>query len=308
MLTVRYLNFWPDFVPSESLFHAVLLKLTKGSVKIIYDLDKVVDLQIESCYTSPSTIQHVKDRIELQLGLVDLTTYSEKYKLGYVRHSKNKSLKRIWYTAENLRSPTGVYDLTISFDPTDVYLKNLYFPFWMYRLNWNLTNKLTEIAPRPEELVASRLTNNKLKITDRRACFFSSTLEPMRLRIFESVSRAFKIDCFGSAFSGRVHSKLQKSSEYLYQICPENNLYPGYITEKLSEAWYAQNIPIWAGLHSNDVFNNDAYIDLTGLTSSQIYDRLATITSEELIDKLNQPLLRLVPKLDELEESISNLI
>jgi hypothetical protein len=202
----------------------------------------------------------------------------------------------------------GVYDLTISFDPTDIYLKNLYFPFWMYRLNWSLSNKLTDIAPRPEELVGNRLINSKLKINDRRVCFFSSTLEPMRLRLFDSVSQVFKIDCFGSAFAGRIHSKFQKSSEYLFQLCPENDLYPGYVTEKLSEAWYSQNIPIWAGLHSNTLFNTSAYIDLTGLTSSQISDRLATITSEELIDKLNQPLLHVVPKLDELEESISNLI
>jgi hypothetical protein len=304
MIKVRFLNFWPNFEAHNSLFYFCLQKICKTEVEIIRDPARRVDLQIESAYPQFTLKTHVSDRIKLELGLMTNFEYVEKYRSGFVRNSVNPTKKRIWYTAENLRAPHGIFDLTIGFDPTDKDLRNLYFPFWKYRMDWQLGNKLSEIAPKPIDLVSPRQFNPK-RIN---ACAFTSTRDVSRLKLFEIVNNVIDLDIYGSAFANKVNSKAKVANNYLFQVCPENVLYPGYITEKLTEAWHTGNIPIWSGLHVLKDFNPKSYIDVTNLTSEQITNELSRLGLDTLESIFNEPLLHSYPTIQELLDSLMTVI
>ena len=304
MFKVRFLNFWPGFDAHDSLFYSCLRKICKTDVEVVLDPEKKVDLQFESVYPQFSRKTHLSDRVKLELNIMSNFDYIEKYRSGFVRHAVNPTRKRIWYTAENLRAPHGIFDLTIGFDPTDKELKNLYFPFWKYRIDWDFGNKLTDIAPKPTDLVSPRQFNPK----KMNACAFTSTREVSRLKLFEIVNSLVELDIYGSAFSNKVNSKSNVAKNYLFQVCPENTLYPGYITEKLTEAWFAGNIPIWSGLHLVRDFNPKAFINVTSLTSVQISDELSRFDLETVESMYKEPLLYNYPTIQELLDSLMTVI
>ena len=303
MLKVRFLNFWPGFVAEESLFFHCLKKITDSNLVVINDSKSLVDLQFESVYPGVSSLRHLIDRLKLESGILSNDEYSEKYRLGFSRNSLSPSKRRVWYTAENLRAPHGVYDLTIGFDQTDSALKNLYFPFWMYRLDWGMGNSLTEIAPKPQDLVSPRIFHPR----PLEACAFSSTRNLTRMRTYAVMQSIMKLDLYGSAFNGRVDSKSEIANKYLYQVCPENSISLGYVTEKLVEAWAAGNIPIWQGLHFEDIFNPSAYIDVTGLSQYQIQNVFNGLTDQDLKKMYESPLLLKMPNIENLVKNLTEL-
>jgi Glycosyltransferase family 10 (fucosyltransferase) C-term len=304
MLKVRFKNFWPGFIPEESLFYFCLNKSSLSKLEIVRDERKKVDIEFESVYPVFSNFKQLGDRLKLQVGKMTLDFYEERYNLRINRESNGLARRRIWYTPENLRAPHGVYDLTIGFDPTDLNLMNLYFPFWMYRLDWGLGNKLTEISPKPIELLKKRAFITKPK----KACAFSSTRNLNRLRLYSIIDNIMELDLYGSAFGKRVDSKLGVASDYLFQICPENSLSLGYVTEKLIEAWFTGNIPVWQGLHHQHIFNPKAYVDVTGLNSSQISNILLGMSENEIQARFSEPILLFEPSLNSLMDSLRLVI
>ena len=82
------------------------------------------------------------------------------------------------------------------------------------------------------------------------------------------------------------------------QICNENDLYPNYVTEKIQEAWFAYNVPIWMGLDTMNWFNKEALIDLTNLSSQDIKEKIFKLSMEEIMYKQSLPILNKVPSLE----------
>jgi hypothetical protein len=158
--------------------------------------------------------------------------------------------------------------------------------------------------PTPEELTQKRTPQLRPLI----ACTFSSNPEPLRMRLIKETALVFQVEKYGSAFNKSVSSKLTTSKNFGLQICNENSLSPNYVTEKLQEAWFARNIPIWSGLDDNKLFNTESFIDATNLTSEELENLLRNFTTEELMFKQSLPLLKSVPTLDPLTAFISELI
>jgi hypothetical protein len=304
MLTVRFLSFWPDFVPEESIFYACLSIITKSSPKIVKDPNAKVDIEIESVFPKVRMFEHFSDRLKLSSNLMSLDRYTEKYRFRFSRNRQSVAKKRIWYTSENLRPPHNIYDLTLSFDVTDQKLRNLYFPFWMYRVDWGIGNVLTEISPKPYELTRSRDIPSRFK----NMCTFSSTREPSRLRLLSIINDISPLDKFGTAFENRVNSKKSVSEEYKIQICPENSFTPGYVTEKLQESWAVGNLPLWQGAHIDQQFNKDSFINLLGMNSLEIIDRISSLEEEEIKWITSQPLLNYEPSIENLLEAFRQVL
>jgi hypothetical protein len=134
-------------------------------------------------------------------------------------------------------------------------------------------------------------------------------LEPGRGLIIDAIEKAVTVDKFGAAFKNRVASKLETASRYSLQICNENDLYPGYVTEKLQESWVAGNVPIWSGIFpKNHPYNSEAIINVTDLTSIEITELIKTISDEEINLKMNQPLLTTHVTLFDLEDALLKLM
>lgn len=295
VLTTRYRHFWPGFEPKRSLFHFLLKEIAGTEIEVVEDPDKLVDIEFQSVYRNTSVASQAFDRALMTLGRMSTYDYVEKYRHGFSKFDIPNARQSIWYTAENLRAPIDVFTSTIGFDATDSASQNTYFPFWMYRLNWDLGNELSEISPRPIDLINTR----KIELTPLdEACVFSSTRDPGRMRLISIIEQEYRVNKYGSAFSGRVTSKLSTSAGLKFQICPENSNTWGYVTEKLVEAWSCKNVAIWEGVHSNEIFNVRSYVDVTGRSSKEILELLNSVSNDDWVWRLEQPLMTEIPTLE----------
>ena len=296
--TVRYRHFWPDFPPESSFFHSVLSRIIDSPVEIVVDPARKVDLEFQSVYRNGSTYRQVFDRSKMMTGKMAYFDYVEKYRHGFSRLDLPNARRSIWYTAENFRNPNSLFSGTIGFDASDSFSNSLYFPFWMYRLDWGLGNDLSEIAPKPEELLQS----GSVSLPEKESvCVFSSTRDPGRMRLVSILESSFEVVKFGTGFNSRVASKMDSARGFRFQLSPENSLTSGYITEKLVESWVCGNLPIWEGLHADSLFNKNSYIDVTRRTAIEIISELQKISDDDWLWRMSQPLLHELPTIVSLQ-------
>jgi hypothetical protein len=175
----------------------------------------------------------------------------------------------------------------------------------MQRIDWGMGPISHEITPTPQDLVQSRA----IAVRNMDICLFSSNLDPTRKRIIMALEKDNQIFKFGRAYSNPVSSKLMTSQNFSMQICNENDLYPGYVTEKLQEAWMSGNLPIWSGLLPTDhAFNLEAFIDVTSMSSEEISQIIGSLTEDEISFRVNQPLMKNVPSLANIKDSLSKIL
>ena len=74
----------------------------------------------------------------------------------------------------------------------------------------------------------------------------------------------------------------------------ENDLYPGYVTEKIFDAWLNKTIPIWRGLDSEEYLNREAFVDVTSLSFPSIFSIMQEIaSSSDIYDSyVSSPILK----------------
>ena len=303
-LKIRFLDFLDDNLDQKLLLISIIERETKGKIEVVKNLNTNVDLEIVSNFVKDPIYREVYLRLPLFNSQKKLHRKSLEKKYGFRSAYNTNAKKRIWITGENLAPPIDLFDGTISFAPNDKKTNNLYFPYWLFRLKWEKHHNFFEIMPTPEELTQKRVPQIRPLI----ACTFSSNPEPFRMRLIKDTALVFPVEKYGSAFNNRVGSKLQISNKFGLQVCNENSLSPNYVTEKLQEAWFARNIPIWSGLDENQMFNTESFIDATSLTSEELENALRNFTTEELMFKQSLPLLKSVPTIEPLTTFLSELI
>ena len=162
----------------------------------------------------------------------------------------------IWYTGENRRLPINTeWDVLMSFENDKFFRNNIYLPFWATRFGSDLQ------SAKSKQEVFTKDRRPKLG-KEKFACAFIGNPEPTRMAFVHELSCYKKVDLFGDAFNNPVQNKLEIMKSYKFNICFENDLYPGYVTEKPFEAWEVESIPIWWGLDKNAHLNPNAIIDI----------------------------------------------
>jgi len=158
---------------------------------------------------------------------------------------------RIFFTGENIRPNFKECDFAFSFD-FPVTTRNYRLP--LYHLYGHT------------ELLASK-TDDFSGFSDRKFCNFiySNRKATERIEFFHKLSQYKRVDSGGKVLNnigGRVDDKLKFLQSYKFTIAFENACYPGYTTEKISEALLARTVPIYWGnpLVSRD-FNPDSFIN-----------------------------------------------
>ncbi len=298
---ITYRNFWPEFKGEGSL----LEELVTYSLK-----DKSgLHVNISSVFTFSNLRKQIIERAKVQLGL---RSYEEYRKMALYRHPKIDPGAdiNIWYTAENLRPPSDGYDLSISFDKTDLGKKvpNIYFPFWMYNINWGRTNRsdIREYFPTPAELMSP-----VIRTKDRTdfCCAFFNNSEPVRLSLLQSLNAVDEVASFGQLFNRPVQKKLDVASNYVFMLTPENSYYPGYITEKVFEARSVGCIPIWWGCNEGMVLNSKAMIDASSLNASDLLAAVKRVYQSTQLQQemLAEPILLKTPEIESTLESMSQV-
>jgi hypothetical protein len=126
------------------------------------------------------------------------------------------------------------------------------------------------------------------------------------MHALSALSKIGKVDVFGGIARNTKYSradfKYDVAQDYKFVFCFENDLFPGYVTEKAPEAWATGAIPLYWGLDSAGFFNSEAMLNLSEFSSLEKYvDRVAEVnkSDEEWEYIAGQNLLRRRPKLDD---------
>lgn len=301
---VRYVNFWNGFNPNDFLVTKILHQNFGSRLEVVSDYETSVDLEIGSVFHFNKTSSKIFSYLLSNISEVKKFEYISKKDFGFANRKNLKAKKTLWYTGENLRHPSGVFSGTLSFDKTDLNDNNYYLPYWMVALDWSEDPTSGELSISNLGLMKSRNPDYR----DRTACSFSSTLEPSRVNLQRAVARSMKVDSYGRAHGRWVENKHEVAQKYGFQICSENDLYPGYVTEKLIDAWNSQTIPIWTGLDAEKYFNSEAILDFTRLNCDEIFERLEALTEKEVLEMRSAPILKRMPTIKPIVSFLEKVI
>jgi hypothetical protein len=301
MYTVQFNQLHPRVVKFLSSFIAVNFPGSKFANSGQGDCD----IQFNGVRMSHRSLMIEKIKNQVGMGRRDITP-ELKYQDGEIAPNR-KAKVNIWYTGENIRPPLHLdYDFFLSFDRDDFGGRNIYFPLWYLDIDWGFGEKFCPrlgISAKGEELSKPRqLVSEEKKF----ACAFLGHLHPIRYEAIRRIGEIGKIDVYGKSVGKPIERKFDIAKEYKYTICFENDIYPGYVTEKLLDAYYCETIPIyWGSLGVQDVINDDSHLNLNDFDSlSDFRDKILSIERKDYQHIYEQPFLNSMPNLDKLKEAL----
>ena len=232
---------------------------------------------------------------------------------------------KLFHTLENYYPTINIkYDFAIT-----SYLgigdeNHLRFPSWKEHVDWSplkIINKLAEGTKRfgsfynIEDLMNSQ--GNKFLTKERKMCLITSHLNEPRRSMYKILSKKFVVDGYGPYFDKKISNhnlsnftKKDILNKYAYNLCPENNLYPGYYSEKIPDAFLGKCLPIsWADNNVNYDFNENSFVNLLNHTKDN-YEEISNLLNDDNFLKkyIDQPLFLKKPSLDEEIKFITKIV
>ena len=279
---IRFRNFWPGFDPRVNVF-----------VKSLGHRRLQAPTEVESVFVSAwaALLTKIRRRLRERLFIRQFSKSS----------GKLSPKRRVWYTGENIRPPLdGSYDAFISFDQDDYSGKNTYFPLLystvLFDSPENIKRRGIAVGD-PHDLTRERRqAEEKTKF----ACAFIGNPESTRLRAVEQLRSYGQVDLYGPGVGNRVPSKYSFAKDYKFMLCFENDLFPGYITEKLLDAYLCGTVPLyWGDLGRDPLVNPRAFLNLKDFRSiSEFAKTVGTMGVDEYSKIFQEPLLLGVPSLE----------
>lgn len=228
-LSVSFHNFWGEFRPATSFFVRALRQSLDVSV-----VDVGRDLQISSVFGRETLPPN-------KAGTRPL---------------------RVWWTGEARDPQFQFHDLYFGFRRRTGALGNRWhrFPLWVIDIDW--------WNPASAHYVGRLKGPRSFQARPRFCNFIYSKPASIRAEFFLRLDEARHVDSLGRVFnnngggapSGR-EGKMRALADYTFTIAFENQLSPGYVTEKLLEPLLANSIPIyWGAPEARTDFNPEAFI------------------------------------------------
>jgi hypothetical protein len=143
------------------------------------------------------------------------------------------------------------------------------------------------------------------KIRRRNFAVVASNPEQIRTYFISKLKQFEDVEIFGK-LGKEIQNKDLTLRNFNFNLCFENDLYPGYVTEKAVEAYISGCIPIWRGLDGGEFFNKNAMIDVTNLDIESAINKVIEISRDRraMQEMRNEPLLAKTISIDKV---ISNL-
>ncbi len=194
-----------------------------------------------------------------------------------IQNFSNQTKLSIFYTGENYRVPNRER-YSISHDLDDYNSSNIYYPYLFDHL---LMAKLKQ----NDHLYGSSINFDSL-LKDRKlegrhthfACIFYGNRTPLRARLVEEMRNHGTVDVFGKASGKYVEDRSDLFGKYKYVLCPENDFFPGYVTEKLLHAYAMGSVPIyWGGLTTHQGVNHESLLVVS--PEQQLKTRISEIAN-----------------------------
>ena len=151
---------------------------------------------------------------------------------------------RIAVAGENVRTDFNISDYGIGFDPLTFLDRYLRFPLYLF-----YSGSLKAAEDRQLNLTGKDIS----MLSDRKFCNFlvsNGNASEFRTQFFKLLSQYKPVDSGGrylNNIGGTVKDKASWQKEYKFSLCFENSSTPGYLTEKLIQAYATNTIPIYWG-------------------------------------------------------------
>lgn len=164
---------------------------------------------------------------------------------------------RIFYTGENLVPDFNLCDYGIGFSLLDFNDRYVRYPLY---LNYN-----TDFAmAKTKHLSAESAIKHQTKFCN---FVYSNKDAPPERKTFKDLLNSYQTVDSGGRYEnnvgGPVEDKLAFQTQYRFSIAFENDSTPGYITEKLIQAFAAKTIPIyWGDPDVGKYFNTKAFVNV----------------------------------------------
>ncbi|WP_112058306.1 glycosyltransferase family 10 domain-containing protein [Helicobacter fennelliae] len=162
-----------------------------------------------------------------------------------------KEVVRIFYTGENTRTDWNIADYGIDFDFMDFGDRHLCMPLFFLPGECGISSRAITKHLRAEQIFQEKR---------EKFCAFlvSNGSNHIRNTAFKKLCAYKKVDSGGrylNNIGGRIgdrfkdfeKSKYEWLLGYKFNLCFENSSYPGYVTEKILQAYEAGCIPIYWG-------------------------------------------------------------
>jgi hypothetical protein len=315
-ISVKFINLWPGKSAKSLVSHFFLplleevfqdkIDLTSGSSK--------PNLAVSGNFPLSNLNRgaRVRDRISniqknfTKSNQLKISTAIRNFEPTY--SEAENAEKSIWFTGENERPPSHAFwDSFLSFETDNLMGKNNYLPIWVWNLNWfdkpravgfNSSYDTVETILRPRDLDGGDFSEKLF------CCVFLNNLTPWRKRIIDYLSQIGKVDVYGGLFGGSIQDKNSISVNYKFILCFENDLYPGYVTEKALEGWQSKAVPLYWGMDSMGYLNSKAFIELIEVEKFLQEVNEVNSSRDKWLSIVNEPFLTRQYEISELVESL----
>jgi len=202
----------------------------------------------------------------------------------------------VWCTFENRRPPANGFDLTLSFDINTYNDSNFYLPLIYLYMNHKKTGDAhSKHLVSPKQCTEPRsIEPNFINTKFGFASSFINNPQQTRLFVVKELSKISKVSVYGRSVGNYVEDKISEAEKFCFNLCFENDFYPGYVTEKILEAWLAKSIPIYWGSDANNILNPKAYVNFNDFLSvNEFVKYILELYSDEkrMIEMISQPIL-----------------
>lgn len=297
-------------VPSDYRSSVVPLMIANLGYQIEWVDSKDADLEIAGPFFNP----HPKSMRWVPKPLRKLIRRPEKTSPIDGGSRKLRPL-RLFQTGENLRHDHVEADFALTHDPGVAIDQHLRFPYWMEMVDWSHEGLRGNANPRFGALLSldrlEKPLGTQFLARPRKAILLSSHLREPRASCLLALKPLIPVDGFGPYFDHTIkdhhHSgffKQELLAGYAFNLCPENGLYPGYITEKIPEAFAAGCLPItWVDESVSMDFNPAALINLKPMMQEGFRNLPEIITSEATLSRFaDEPLVLRRPSIEPLRQ------
>lgn len=301
---------WEGFDPHSNPLLPILEAAHPGPWTVVRSARRDVDLEVGSVYPTRWDLLKGMGASAIARGMLRSPLDVRE---SFQTPGKSLSARAgIWYTAENRRPPAEGWDATLSFD-SDGWPRNAYLPFW--QLNSDLFggsfSGLLGETLNIDSMLTSRKNNSDVGSRPGFCCAILRNPDPVRLKAVELLNRVGRVDIYGPLARKPVPSKAAILRRYRFALVFENDLYPGYVTEKAFDAWHCGAVPLYWGWDSAESLNPQALINMAHLAGPvELADLVADLErdSDAIGEMASLPLLLRRPDTSPVVELIRHVL
>ena len=283
-----------------------------------------------------SEVEFTSDNINCDILIYSVFGNSDSFKYSKAKYKIFCSWETRFYL-DILKERIDYADICLTYMPTKD--KNFRLPLWYLWIDWwneNSSDNLNVICSQSHHYIGKNLLDSNLVPTPEniKSNIYSSediwnrpnfcsmlvgnveeSSIKIRSKVFNDINTNIdKIHGYGLAFNNRFEgNKINLLKNFRFNVCYENSVHEGYVTEKLFDAKFAGCIPIYYGdiKYSEIDFNKNCFINRFNFDSD--IDFISFIKSiysdkEKFIDIANEPLFNNLPTLDNVYEFLKEKI